>query len=243
MKRIIPFVALAAMLAVSSVSSAQVTKTLDRSGAIHDAAGAGNVAAGAGNVADSTDYYGSGNDDDFSEFGVATFTYSAADFGVESISDITQFDYTLTHNDRGFSDGTEFELFLTTDDFDTTYTGLSYDVALINGLDISQFTNISSLGTFPYSPADGGTLEPLTIGLTGTQEADLVNEINTGSEFSILIVATATDADITFTAFDDTFEPGGQPFLTINSSTAVPEPTSLAVLTLAGLAGFTRRRR
>jgi len=236
MKRFIALVALAAVVAVGSTASAQVTKLLDRSGAIHDP-------AGSGNVVNSTDYYGSGNDDAFSEYGVATFTFNASDFGVPAVTSLTQFDYTLTHNDRGFSDGTEFELFLTTDDFDATYGGLSYDTSLANGFVAGQYSNLSTLGIFSYTPEAGGTQEVLNIGLSGAQEADLISEINAGSEFSIMIVATASDADITFTGFDDNFEPNGQPTLTLGPTVAVPEPTALAVLSLFGIAGFTRRRR
>ena len=236
MKRFIALVALAAVLSVGTTTSAQVTKLLDRSGAIHDP-------AGAGNVVNSTDYYGSGNDDAFSEYGLATFTFNASDFGVPAVTSLTQFDYTITHNDRAFSDGTEFELFLTTDDFDATYGGISYDPTLVNGLVTNQYSNLSTLGVFAYTPEAGGTQEVLNIGLSAGQQADLISEINAGSEFSILIVATTADADVTFTGFDDTFEDGGQPFLTLGPTAAVPEPTALAVLSLIGLAGFTRRRR
>jgi len=237
MQRYIPLFALVAAIAVNSVASAQVSKLLDRSGAIHDA-------AGAGNVVNSQDYYGSGNDDAFSEFGVAGFTYTPGDFGLSSVTGLTQFDYTITHNDRTFSDGTEFELFLATDDFDATYSSLSYDSALTNGLNTSQFANISSLGVFAYTPQAGGTQEMISFTPTGAQEADLLAEINAGSEFSIIIAATTADADVTFTGFDDTFEPGGQPVLTLNAiGAAVPEPSSIAILSLIGVAGFIRRRR
>lgn len=235
MQRYIPLFALVAALAVNSIAAAQVTKTLDRSGSIHDA-------AGAGNIVDGTDYYGSGNDDGFAEFGVATFTYTPGDFGLSTVSSLTQFDYTITHNDRGFSDGTQYELFLTTDDFDATYSALSYDTALTNGLNGTQFANLSSLGVFAYTPAAGGTQELLNFSVSGAPAADLVGQINAGSEFSIVIAATAADADVTFTAFDDQFEPGGQPALTLNV-VGIPEPSSIAMLSLLGVAGFIRRRR
>lgn len=223
------------LLAISTNASADVvTRTLDRAGAIHNAA--------TGNFSPTTDYYGSGNDDNFGEFGVATFTFTAAEFG-GSVTAINSLDYTLTHNDRTFSDGTSFELWFTTDDFDATYSSLVYDETLFNGFDTSLFTNVSSLGSFSYSPQAGGTMESFSLNLTSDQQADLIDEINLGSEFSIIITAQSADADVTFTGDDDNFEPGGQPVLAINAS-AVPEPTTglpLAVLAI-GMT-FARRRR
>lgn len=213
-----------------------MTKLLDRAGAVHSAGGSGTITP-------TTDYYGSGNDDAFAEYGIATFTFNAAEFG-GSIIDITDVSYKLTHNDRNFSDGTEFELFLTTDDFDASYSGIAYDdtgASDPSGLDQSQFTSISSLGTFPYTPEAGGTMENLTISLSAAQETALLSEINSGSEFSIIIAATALDADITFTGDDDNFEPGGQPELSITA--VVPEPASLALLGFAVLAACLYGRR
>lgn len=127
----------------STARGATVTKLLDRSAAVHSA-------SGDGVVVDSTDYYGSGNDDNFGEYGLATFSFTAGDFGGTSVVDIVDIELTLTHNDRPFSDGTRFGLFFTTDDFDATYTGLSYDDSGANnpgGVDTSQFTNYSFLVT------------------------------------------------------------------------------------------------
>ena len=209
------------------------SKQLFTGAAIHDP-------AGAGTVIDSTDFYGSGNDDNFSEYGVASFVFGVADFGGGPVDQIQSFQLDLTHNDRGFSDGTEFELYLTTDDLSgSAFAGLGYDTSLVNGLDTSQYTNISSLGVFSYTPEAGGTVDSLDISLTGSQTTDILAEIAAASEFSIIITATASDADVTFTGFDDSFENGGQPVLTI----AVPEPSSVAVIALAGLAGLVRRKR
>lgn len=74
---------------------------------------------------DSFDLYGSGNDDAFASYGIVSFQFNAAQFGVASVTDVTAADLTLTFNDRTFSDGTQFELFFTADDFDATYTGLT----------------------------------------------------------------------------------------------------------------------
>ena len=179
---------------------ATVSKLLDRGAAVHEA-------SGAGTVVNSTDYYGSGNDDDFAEYGVASFSFTIGEFGIP-VTDLGAIELTLTVNDRDFTDGTSFELFLTTDNFDATYTGLEYVDTLTNGIDLNAFTEISSLGTFAFDPmAAGGTMNQYDLTLDAGQEASLIAEINAGSEFSIIIGALNSVDDITFTNFDDNFEP------------------------------------
>ena len=220
-------------VALGAVSS----KLLDRSAAVHDP-------AGAGTVIDGSDYYGSGNDDAFGEYGVATFTFSAADFG-GTVTGLNSVTYSLTANDRPFSDGTSFSLWYTTDDFDATYSGVSYDPTVFNGFVASQFSDVTSLGSFPYDPTvAGGTVVPLASdALSATQEASLISEINSGSEFSFIIVADNAADDVTFTAFDDFFEPGGKPALSIDATSVFPEPGTFAVYACLGIGALLARRR
>ncbi len=219
-------------VALGAVSS----KLLDRSAAVHDP-------AGAGTVIDGSDYYGSGNDDAFGEYGVATFTFSAADFG-GTVTGLNSVTYSLTANDRPFSDGTSFSLWYTTDDFDAAYSGISYDPSVFNGFVASQFSDVTSLGSFPYDPTvAGGTVVPLALTLSATQEASLISEINSGSEFSFIIVADNAADDVTFTAFDDFFEPGGKPALSIDATTAIPEPGTFTLYACMGMGALLTRRR
>ena len=84
----------------------------------------------------SADLYGSGNDDGFQSYGAVTFNLTAADFGLAAIMDIDTVDLSLTFNDRGFSDGSQFELYFTADDFagdgTSNYAGLVYDESCAN---------------------------------------------------------------------------------------------------------------
>jgi hypothetical protein len=187
---------------------------------------------------DGTEFYASGNDDSFSEYGVATFVFTDADFG-GALTDLVSATFNLTINDRSFSDGTVLEVFFSADDFDSDYTGLDYDASLINGIDASDFTSLTSLGT--YNVADtsgnGGGIESIALDIAAV-EAELIAEINAGSEFQLIIGVTDATHDITYSGVGNTFDPGA-PQLVL---TAVPEPGSLALLGLGALC-IARRRR
>ena len=71
-------------------------------------------------------------------------------------------------------------------------------------------------------------------------EAELIAEINAGSDFSILLAATDNADDITFSGVGNAFDPG-DPTLTV--TVPVPEPGSTIVIGLLALAGVCRRRR
>lgn len=211
------------------------------------ASGSDRIQTGGGSG--SPDLYGSGNDDGFQSYGITTFNMTAADFGVMAVSDITTVILDLTFNDRFFSDGTQFGLYFTSDDFDAAYTGLSYDAAGPNdpsGLDATQFANLTSLGTYATGfdttdGANGGMVFNYSVNFAAV-EADLIAEINAGSDFSLILTATDNADDITFSGVGNTFDPG-DPALTITTAAAVPEPGSAIVLSLMALAGVCRRRR
>lgn len=201
----------------------------------------------------SADLYGSGNDDGFQSYGAVTFNLTAADFGLAAIMDIDTVDLSLTFNDRGFSDGSQFELYFTADDFagdgTSNYAGLVYDESGANdpsGIDAASFTSLTSLGTYAlgFDPTDGGTNGGVAFDYSinfAAVAAELVSEINAGSDFTILLAATDNADDVTFSGVGNTFDPG-DPALTVTVA-AVPEPSSAAVLGLIAFAGFCRRRR
>jgi len=213
------------------------TDTAFETGAIHDTGDDGNA-----------DYYGSGNDDNFGEYGIASFNFEASDFG-GSLIDITSVTYSLTFNDRSFSDGSSFELFYSADDFDASYTGLTYDDSGTNdpgGVDPTQFTSLESLGSYTlgFDPTDGttngGNQFDYTLNLTAAAKTSLIDQINSGSDFQLILAAENVADDITFSGTGNTFDPG-DPELTINGT--IPEPGSLALLGLGGLALLGRRRK
>ena len=237
---------LCAALSLGGVAEAvTVSQTLTSSGAINDTGV---------NLGAADQFYAQGNDDGFEVFSLATFALDSSLFGgqLTGINDAT---LSLTVNDRGFSSGSAFELFFTPDDFDVNYTGLTFDVLQANGIDSTQFGSLTSLGTYSVTDdmgavadigdLDGGTVLAYSLNLDAATSAALISEINAGSNFSFAIgVADVADA-ITFTGFDDNFEPGGQPLLTVDATVAaIPEPSSMAGFAVLAMGGvITRRRR
>ena len=194
-----------------------------------------------------SDYYGSGNDDAFGEYGLTTFNFSAADFG-GAVSEIQSAVLTLTVNDRTFSDGDAVEFFYTPDtgaDLDSGLMGdfsdLSFNDMFVNGIDATQFvTAPESLGVFSIpemAGRPGGEVDSFSLNFSPGATTSLLSAINSGSDFQILIGATVDTHDITYSGVGNTFDPG-DPTLTIT----VPEPSALSLL-FVGLLPFLRRRR
>lgn len=198
----------------------------------------------------SVDYYGSGNDDANAEYGLTTFNLGGAFAG--TVTGISSVELTLTVNDRFFSDGDAVEVFFTTDsgaDLDIgngVFSGIFFNNALVNGIDGSQFNFAPvSLGVFSIpemAGRAGGETDVLTLNF-GTNVSALIDAINNGTDFQILLGATNSTHDITYSGVGNSFDPG-DPLLTINATVVpVPEPASATILGAVALAGFTMRRR
>ena len=169
-----------------------------------------------------TDYYAEGNGQGaFARFDLGIFNMTKLDFGLSGASTITSVqsaEFTLTHNDRTFTQGTEVEFFFTTD----AATGKTFDAAQVNGINNSQFTFAPiSLGKFPYTPKAGGQTDVFTLDLAAAGPA-LVSRLNTGEDFSIIIAATTPMAAVTYSGKGNTFDPGDPSLkLTVNETTGV----------------------
>lgn len=170
----------------------------------------------------SADYYAEGNGQGtFARFDLGIFNMTKLDFGLSGASTITSVqsaEFTLTHNDRTFTQGTEVEFFFTTD----AATGKTFDAAQVNGINNSQFTFAPiSLGKFPYTPKPGGQKDTFTLDLAAAGPA-LVSRLNTGEDFSIIIAATTPMAAVTYSGKGNTFDPGDPSLkLTVNETTGV----------------------
>jgi len=181
------------------------TKTLGFEGAIKPTGGV-----------TSADFYAEGNGQGaFAVYGVASFKFSKIDFnlsGAANITAVTKAEFTLTNNDRTFSAGSQVQFFLTTDTYNGNFSSLSFNSALINGINNAQFTNVPvSIGTFSYTPAttaaQGGTKVTYTLDLSAVEPA-LLARLNSGAEFNIIMAAVTAPAAITFSGKGNTFDPG-----------------------------------
>lgn len=195
------------------------------------------------------DFYAAGSDDTFESYAMAAFTtFSSGDFG-GTLTGINSATFTLTVNDRTFSDGDAIRIVLSTDPFGGDYSALSFNTALspATGFDASQYTNAFDLGVYNLA-ADigtyaGGTTIDFNLVLDGAAETALVNAINSAAEFNLSIHATDISHDVTFSGVGNTFDPG-DPSLTIDA-VVVPEPSTYALLfgaLVIGLVAFRRRR-
>jgi endonuclease I len=160
----------------------------------------------------SADFYAEGNGQGtFARYDIGSFSFSKLDFGLSgasNITGITSAEFTLTHNDRTFSAGTELEFFLMTDVVGGNYAGKTFNPTFINGIDNSQFSSAPvSLGKFPYTPKAGGVKDTFTLNLSLVTPAMLA-KLNTGEEFSIILAATTSSAAITYSGKGNTFDPG-----------------------------------
>lgn len=186
-----------------------------------------------------TDYYAEGNGQgSFALYGFGTFNFSKLDFGLSgasTITGITSAEFTLTHNDRTFTQGTELEFFLTTD----SSAGKTFNSTLVNGIDNAQYSFAPiSLGKFAYTPEAGGSTDTFLLDLSGVNAA-LLSRLNTGEDFSIILAATTPMAAITYSGKGNTFDPGDPSLkLTVTETTGVDTtPPTVAFFTPADGAG------
>lgn len=187
----------------------------------------------------SADFYAEGNGQGaFARYDLGIFNMSKLDFGLSGASTITSVqsaEFTLTHNDRTFTAGTEVEFFFTTD----TATGKTFNAAVVNGIDTAQFAFTPiSLGKFAYTPKAGGLKDTFTLDLNAAGSA-LISRLNTGEDFSIIIAATTPLAAVTYSGKGNTFDPGDPSLkLTVNETTGVDTtPPTVAFFTPADGSG------
>jgi endonuclease I/methionine-rich copper-binding protein CopC len=185
------------------------------------------------------DFYAEGTGQGvFAVYGVGSFVFSRVDFGLSgasTITGITSAQLTLTHNDRSFSTGNEVEFFITTDVFSGSYAGLSFDTAVINGINPTQFGSAPiSVGKFPYTPKAGGVKDTFTLDLSGVSPA-LIAKLNAGQEFNLIMAATTAGAAVTYSGKGNTFDPGDPELkLTVTETTGTDSiPPAVASLTPA----------
>ena len=187
------------------------------------------------------EFYASGNDDRFAEYGVAGFNFTSADFG-GSVASINSLTLSLTHDTRSFSDGTAVRFYYSSDDFADGYANLFFDDSGANdpdGIVPADFTSLVDLGVYPYETKAPGEVTDYELDLSAINSS-LVDEINGGSNFQVIIASPDLNSDIAFSGIDNVRAPGA-PTLIIDA--VVPEPSSLFLFFLAGASFMIARRR
>ena len=197
----------------------------------------------------SADHYAEGSAlGTFAVYSIANFRFNKVDFvlpGSANIDNIVTAEYTLTTNDRTFSAGSELEFFLTTDQLNGNFTGKVFNTATVNGINNANYTFAPvSLGRFPYTPAttaaQGRLPNTFTLNLSAV-EPELLAQLNSGAEFSIILAATTANAAITYSGKGNTFDPGDPSLkLTVNQTPGIDNtvPTVAAFTPADGFSGF-----
>lgn len=197
----------------------------------------------------SADHYAEGSAlGTFAVYSIANFRFNKVDFvlpGSANIDNIVTAEYTLTTNNRTFAAGSTLEFFLTTDQMNGDFTGKTFNAATPNGINNANYTFAPvSLGVFPFTPAttaaQGGLPNTFTLNLSAVKP-ELLAQLNSGAEFSIILAATTPTTAITYSGKGNTFDPGDPSLkLSVNQTPGIDTtlPTVAAFTPADGFSGF-----
>lgn len=191
-----------------------------------------------------------GTGGDFDEFSVLDF--SSADFGLGAdVASIQGATFSILEDAAGFAAAGNVELLLLSD----TSFDLRDDAGPAGSIVFQpgdapagigdQFGSTLSLGTFAYDPVNGDNFQyDWSLTLDAPAEAAMIDALNGGQTLRLGLVAADASVIATLdgaTGFDYENSSLAGPTLMIDA-TLVPEPASLAMLGLGGLAMLRRRR-
>lgn len=190
---------------------------------------------------------------EFGSYGISSFQLSSSNFG-GPVTSISSVEISYMQANAGFTSDGAVEFYVT---FDSTvsggdYSGLAQGSTGI-GINDTEFSDTPTMvGSGTFTETGDGNMDTYSLSFTGALETSLMNAINNGDAFSIILGSTgavATYAGIEsfdYAANGDAAtgqEPSSK--MTNLTVTAVPEPSTYAAL--LGLAGFGlvlwRRRR
>lgn len=181
----------------------------------------------------------------FESYAVSSFSFTAADFGLGTVSGIQSAEIKYMQSEAPFTTDGPLEFFVS---FDSTvgggdYTGLSHNSAGA-GIDDAQFSDApstQSLGTGTFTQTADGDVDAYTLNFSGTTETALVNAINADSPFSILMTAPSGSTAATYAGienFDFASNGGAEPDSKMTNLTlnAIPEAETVWLWVAGGLA-------
>jgi len=185
---------------------------------------------------------------DFASYAISSFLFTATDFGLPEVTGVTLVEISYTQSNAFFTSSGPVAFYVSFDTIvgDGDYSGLT-NTGSGNGINNSQFTDSPSsqfVGDGTFTEVSSGTIDTYTLTFGGALATSLVNAINNGDRFSILLTTpegpgnntAATYAGIQNNTYPDQID---------MSITAVPEPqyyASLLGLLAIGFAIYRRRR-
>lgn len=184
----------------------------------------------------------------FASYAISSFLFTAAEFGLPEVTGIQVVEISYTQSNAGFTTSGPLEFYVSFDAFvgDGDYSGLT-NTNSGTGINDSQFTDSPStqfIGSGTFTQVSSGTVDTYTLSFGGSLATSLVNAINQGDRFSILLTAPegpSNSTAATYAGIQNNTYPNS-----INLSiTAVPEPqyyAALAGILAIGLALYRRRR-
>ncbi len=234
MKNIIRLICVFAVIAVGSLSAQTFIGTADSNATIRTGGPTTNpwfhTAQGPGSNA---------------SYAISSFSFTAGDFGFAEVTEVTAASISYTQSNAFFTTDGPVSLHVS---FDTTIAAGNYASLAHSGsgagVDDAQFSDSPStqvIGTGTFTEVSNGTVDTYTLDFTGTLGSLLVDAINSGDPFSIILAVSEAGPAATYAGIENNTYPNQIDL----SLTAIPEPSTYALL--AGLAAvgliLLRRRR
>lgn len=186
-----------------------------------------------------------GNDDGYAEFGAADFTVTKADFGfANDVADITGMSVTYRQSNTFFTSDGDVAIWLADDS--PAFADLSYDdtanpggVSTDAGLQGLGIAPLTTIGSGSFVEESSGDADVFTLSLDATAEQALIDAINAGEGFRLVMAADELGTAATYAGVGNFDYDAPQVSI---SATQVPEPATLTLLGLGAVALIRRRR-
>lgn len=142
----------------------------------------------------------------FESYAVATFRFRNRDFRTGGVSAIESAEVIYTEAPSDFTAGGPVEIFLTIDEAVSSgnFTHLRHN-GIRTGIDDQQFSDqpsTQSLGRFDFQPGGDGTKHRYQLEIAGSVQSQLLNAIEAGSSFSLIVGAPGGGTAATFAGIE-----------------------------------------
>lgn len=171
----------------------------------------------------------------FASFGVVDFRATATAGVVSRLS------LALTESNAGFTRPGSLSFYVstnTTTNIDAGTSPLTYQTSSSDSTGIGgQLSTLYQLGTGIFPGTATGSVDLYQFAVTGVLQSYLTSQVNAGGAIRVVIGAADSVVAATFAGFTNTVANTPGPALTVGiPAAAVPEPASLALLSIGGLA-------